>query len=127
MDGVQQQWLEIENRKYLSFQFIGHLTDDVAKRAIAEWQAHFDQNIAPLEKAGIVWNCLEMTKYSPGAALSWKNALPQFNSRISEIWLITTNPFFKMGARTVTMLTSFKLNVVSSDEEFRSAVGAPPV
>ena len=117
MDCVKQYWQQIHDDKYLIFEFQGHLNDDVAKVAVKEWAQHF-RSLGPLEKTNIVWNCQKMSKYSPGAAISWKNALPKFSHQISGIWLITTNPFFKMGARTVTMLTSFKLNLASSYDDF---------
>ncbi len=124
MDRVTQEWASIGASKYLIFRFKGHLTDDVAKTAVAEWEDNFRNKLGADQHANIVWNCLEMSKYSTGAALSWKKALPKFSQQIGDIWLITTNPFFKMGAKTVTMLTSFELKVVSSHEEFTQKVSA---
>ncbi len=117
MDDVLLTWDRKNDKRFLRFSFKGHLTEEVAKSAISNWKKEFGSNVTDGERVNIIWNCLEMKKYSPLAAKVWKNALLELSDKIDDIWLITTNPFFKMGARTMTMLTSFKLRSASSESE----------
>ncbi len=116
-DEVLLSWVEKSGKKYLRFSFRGNLTEEIAKSTIDNWMTECKTNLEEDEKIGLIWNCLEMKKYSPMAAKLWKNALKECNIDMEEIWLVTTSSFFKMGARTITMLTKYKLKTVSSESE----------
>jgi hypothetical protein len=126
MDTVLLTWLQFGDRKALRFGFEGHLTEEIAENTILEWRKAFSERLNEGEQAIIIWNCLGMKKYAASAAKLWKNSMPEFNHQIADIWLITTNPFFKMGARTVTMLTKFKLKTASSEDEMKEKMLALP-
>lgn len=122
MDAVNIQWRNIEDEKFLIFEFQGNLTEAEARKAVASWHRELEKNVPLFEKVNVAWDCSQMKKYEAKAALVWKSALPSFSQSIEDIWLITTNPFFKMGARTVTLLTDFKLHLASSSEDFERKV-----
>lgn len=113
---VAIRWHHSKGKRYLKFDFRGSFTEVEAEPAIYKWKFELDA-IAEDEKADLIWNCLEMDKYSAKAAKLWKGAMTEMNPKIDQIWLVSTNTFIKMGARTVTFLLPINLTVVSSEEE----------
>lgn len=113
---VALSWLEKGNKKYLRFLFNGDFTESEAYPAIENWDMEFAA-VSLGSKVDLIWNCLEMKKYSAGAAKLWKNAMNKHNPKIETIWLVTSNTFIKMGARTVTFLLPINLKVVSTEAQ----------
>lgn len=116
IDEVVISWQEKNGIKRLNFLFNGNFTEKEAVSAIKKWEKEF-ASIPQGQKVELIWNCLEMRKYSPGAAKTWKNAMSKMNSKIDTVWLVSSNTFIRMGARTVTLLLPIKLKPVSSEFE----------
>lgn len=109
-------WKEVNNKKYLHFSFQGSFTEKEATPAIKKWEESFHK-IPTGTKVDLIWNCLEMSRYSAGAAKLWKSAMSTMNPKIDTIWLISSNTFIRMGAKTVTFLLPINLKAVSSEYE----------
>ena len=117
-DEVVISWDQKRDKRYLKFLFQGSFTEVEAEKAIEEWEREFS-NIGTGEKTDLIWNCSKMSRYNAGAAKIWKDAMSELNPKIGQIWLVTTNTFIKMGARTVTFLLPLNLKVISSESEIQ--------
>lgn len=117
-DEVVISWHQQKNKRYLKFLFNGSFTEAQATPAIEKWKKEL-KTISSGEKIDLIWNCLKMSKYSAGAAKIWKDAMSELNPKIDQIWLISSNTFIRMGARTVTFLLPINLKVVSSEYEIQ--------
>ncbi len=117
-DEVAISWDQKKGKRFLKFLFQGSFTEAQAEPAIHKWKQEFE-TLASDEKIDLIWNCLEMTKYSAGAAKLWKNAMSVLNPKIDQIWLVSSNTFIKMGAKTVTFLLPINLKVVASEYEIQ--------
>jgi len=104
------------NKRYLKFTFKGSLSEEVAAGSISSWRSEFSK-IKAGEKVDLIWDCLEMSKYSAKAAKMWKETMKELNDKVDCIWLISTNTFIRMGAKTITFLLPINLKVVSSEAE----------
>lgn len=116
IETVDISWKSANNKKYLKFDFRGALSEEIAQVAITSWQKEFAR-LNSGEKVDLIWNCLEMNKYSAKAAKMWKQAMNEFKDQTADVWLVTNNTFIKMGAKTVTFLLPINLKVVSSEYE----------
>lgn len=115
-NGVLVFWFQLHGKRCLRFDFHGSFSEEEAIFAIERWKNEVS-NMKPGEEVDLIWNCLDMKKYTAGAAKIWKNAMSNFSNTTGFIWLVSTNPFIKMGAKTVTFLLPLKLKPVSSIEE----------
>ncbi|MEQ9405127.1 MAG: hypothetical protein RIM99_16165 [Cyclobacteriaceae bacterium] len=115
-NAVLVSWYQLHGRKCLLFDFHGTFSEDEATAAIKRWKEEAS-GLKPGEKTDLIWNCIEMKKYTGGAARLWKNAMAQFKDSTEFVWLVSSNPFIRMGAKTVTFLLPLKLKAVNSIDE----------
>lgn len=116
IDQIIISWEQKSGKKYLKFSFKGSLTEEVAGDSIMSWKREFSQ-VKAGDKVDLIWDCLEMSKYSAKAAKMWKDTMKELNNKVDCIWLISTNTFIRMGAKTIIFLLPINLKVVSSEEE----------
>lgn len=109
-------WRELKSKKYLEFVFLGDFSESEAEEAIEKWDQLFS-SIPESQKANLIWNCNEMKKFTSGAAKIWKGAMSKFGHKIDTIWLISSNSFIRMGAKTVTFLLPVNLKAVTSEDD----------
>ena len=116
MNDVRLSWKVITNKQFLKFVFKGTLTRDLAVQAIKDWSGKLS-GVSPDNNVSLIWNCVEMTKYEIDAFKLWHEALLESKSHIEEIWIVTDNSFYKLAARTMSMVSSLKLKCVTTEEE----------
>ena len=109
-------WVKKGEKNVLKFTFLGDLTEESASLALTRWRSEFSK-IDKGTKVDLIWNCLEMRKYSGKSAKLWKQAMSAMKDKIDKVWLVTNNTFIRMGAKTVTFLLPIQLNVISSEKE----------
>ncbi len=112
---VEIKWVQQANKSLLKFEFLGPLDENQANDAIDTWRKEFEK-VGNSEKVDLIWNCLAMERYSAKSAGLWKDAMAEFKEKIDTIWLVTTNTFIKMGAKTITFLLPVNLRVISSEQ-----------
>ncbi len=118
LDEVEIAWDDRSQKKFLRFKFHGDLSEAAANAAIVKWRLEF-QKIPMGTYTDLIWNCLDMKKYSSKAAKMWKEAMSEMKDKISCVWLVTDNTFIRMGARTVTFLLPVTMKVVRSEDEIK--------
>lgn len=116
---VVVEWIEISGKKCLRISIIGRLTEKTATKAISHWKEGFSLQLIPGEKAIVICNCLKMSTYDTNARKLWQNTISELKSQIGYFWIVTDNKIFKMAAKTMGLVTRFKLVTVSSEEDIR--------
>ena len=106
------EWRRIQGADCLYFTFCDEFKDDQAGPAVEVWRRALDASSA--EKTNIVWNCLGMTGYEPGARSKWQKALNAMKERTGDIWVITDSKVIGMGAMLINTSTHLEIRVVKS-------------
>ena len=99
----------------LKFTFHGKFTEQDAINAAGKWRDIFTSK--PDEKSVLIWDCLEMNDYDHEARTLWQNLCKEYKNQIEIIWVITNSLLIKMGASVISVFTSMKIKVVSSESE----------
>lgn len=114
---VNVEWIEISDKKCLRILIIGRLTEKTASKAITQWKEGFSLQLTPGEKAIVICNCLKMSAYDTNARKLWQNTISELKSQIGYFWIVTDNKLFKMAAKTMGLVTRYKLVTVSSEND----------
>lgn len=117
VNSTEVEWIEISNKKCLRISIIGRLTKKTATKAVTQWKEEFALQLAPDEKAIVICNCIKMSSYDTDARKLWQNTISELKSQIGYFWIITDNKLFKMAAKTMGLVTRFKLLTVSSEDD----------
>ena len=63
-----------------------------------------------------------MTGYDSKARILWQKSMGEMHTRTGVIWMVTTNPLFKIAAKTMTLLTRYKMKPVESEQQILQLV-----
>lgn len=121
-NNVIQIWEEKGGKPFLKFVFIGHLTEEVTRKTVEKWKSDIESKIQPGEKIDLIWNCVKMTGYESKARVIWQDTMKDLFEKTGQIYLVSTNPLFKIAAKTMTLLTKFNLKAVSSEADIEELV-----
>lgn len=102
-------------QRCLKFNFGSNLTAELAESLIKDWARHF--NDYPNEKFVLIWDCLQMSGYEPGARMKWQKAMKDFTNQIDVVWIIADKNIIILGAKLMNMISKLNLKVVSSLKE----------
>ena len=86
-----------------------------ASKAVLKWEEAFSKS--SMERIVIVWDCLKMTGYDHEARNLWQHAMNRLKNRIDCIWLITHSAVIKIGARVLSVMSGFRILIVSHEDE----------
>ena len=99
----------------LKFTFKGNFTEQDAITAAGKWREMFSGQ--PGKKIVLIWDCLDMNDYDHEARTLWQNLCKEYRDQIEIIWVITESLLIKMGASVISVFTSMKIKVVSSEND----------
>ncbi|MDW7694936.1 hypothetical protein R9C00_09290 [Flammeovirgaceae bacterium SG7u.111] len=117
MNEVKVSSERTSGKLFLKFEFIGSLKEDIALEAISRWEVLMDTQLEEGEKAEIIWNCERMTGYESEARKGWQSMLKESKEKTGDIWIVTAKTMFRVAAKTMALLTNYKLKAVSSERE----------
>lgn len=109
------EWMRKSEKNCLKFTFKGNFTEQNASDAAGKWRDAFADKHD--EKAVLIWDCQEMNDYDHNARTIWQNLCKEYKDRIEIIWVITDSLLIKMGASVISVFTSMKIKVVSSEND----------
>lgn len=115
MENPKIEWCNVKNKNCLKFTFVNVLDVKHAEEGIKRWKEEFLSRQG--EKIIVVWDCVDMDSYDPKARYLWQSALKELKYQIDSIWLITHSKLIKAGVKVISAVTSYKINVVSSETE----------
>jgi len=115
MDNPSIEWINKSGKDCLIFTFSGKFSDQDAITATEKWRQIFASR--KQEKIILIWNCLDMHDYDQQARTLWVNACQEMKDQISFIWLITNSLLIRMGASVISVFTSLKIKVVSTEKD----------
>lgn len=116
MERVTLEWFYRHHKRSLQFNFDGHLDDFSAKTVIAKWKNEIAEKVDENEKVDVIYNCLNMTGFDTSARKAWQNAMLDLKPKLNEVWIISDNSFILAAAKTMGLLTRFKIKVTRSLE-----------
>ena len=105
--------LEQYNKKWLKFVFPQILDEGSAKKAIEIWNAHFAKELSGNEKANLIFDCRQMKNYETASRLLWQKNMSDTRKQIGDIWIISENRLILAAAKTMGLLTGFKIKVTT--------------
>jgi len=108
-------WADFAGRSCLQFTFEGHLTLEGARCGIADWRARLDER--PAGPVDLVWSCTAMEGYDPRARKAWQEALSELKPRTGVIWVVSTQPVNRIGARVMNLFVDLDVRAVASESE----------
>ena len=117
--------LMLGSRACLKFTFRGHLSGEDSTRAIREWRQAFQTMDG--KSFTLIWDCLHMGGYDHDARTAWTRTLVEMKPKIEAIWLVTTSPIVKMGAKVMGMFSGLTIHIVKSEDEIRRVLTPPPM
>ncbi len=106
-NSVTIQPVTLHARNYLQFDFIGHLSDEIAAKALENWKGHMNLNT----KTSIVYNCQKMKGFETNARRNWQAAMSGYKNQIDVIWIVCDNLFILTAAKTMGILTGLPIKV----------------
>ena len=115
MENPQMEWIQKTGKECLKFTFTGNFSEMNARAAAGKWREAFGSR--PDEKITMIWDCLKMDDYDHEARTVWQNLCKEYKDQIGFIWVITNSILIKMGASVISVFTSLKIKVVSSEQE----------
>ena len=114
---VNVMWVQKYDKKCLKLTIHGHLSEKNAFEAVSKWKEELSTNLESGEKANIICNCLNMTGYDTGARKLWQQTISDLKSQIEYIWIISDNKLFRTAAKTMGLLTKFKIKTANSESD----------
>ena len=93
----------------------GHLSEVIATDAVRKWREEFEQKVETGTKTTVICNCSAMTGYDTNARKLWQKTIGDLKYKMDNLWIITDNIVFKTAAKTMGLLTSFKIKTASSE------------
>jgi hypothetical protein len=119
MPNTELQWQTIAGKRFLKFDFIGHLSAIEAAPAIVEWRRQFESDVAIGNKVNIIWNCLKMTGFDPNVKNTWQKTLKEQSKKIEDIWIISKNPMIRVAALTMGAFTNYKIKTAVDESDIK--------
>jgi len=114
MTSGKVSWHTVKGRRCLVVEFPGTLTEEEARTILDELLAQVREAKDPVH---LIWDCRNMSSYSPTAFAAWRQELQGIRSRLSEICCITSSPFIRLGARALGMALRLDVHPCSSEED----------
>lgn len=115
MDNPKIEWTKKSGKDCLKFTFSGKFSDSDAAASTEKWRQIFSTK--KQEKIILIWDCLEMHDYDQHARTLWQNACKEMKDQIEIIWVMTNSLLIRMGASVISVFTSLKIKVVSSEKD----------
>jgi len=113
---VDVNFISKNNKRYLQFDFSGHLDEASASSAIERWNEKMKSS---KEKTSIIYNCTKMTGFDTDARRIWQETMKSHKHQIDVIWLVSDNIFIRGAAKTMGVLTGFPIKVTKSLSEIK--------
>jgi hypothetical protein len=107
--------LSINNQECLKFNFSGILSQKDASQICNEWKSIAEASKE--KKYVIIFNALEMTDYDPLTRTSFQNTMKELKNQIDKVWVISESRLIRGGAAIMSMLTSFPIRAVNSEDQ----------
>ncbi len=101
----------------IHFVFRGHFSEADAMVAVERWRALLVAR--PGKRLPHVWVCEEMTGYDGRARHLWTESMREFVHQIDDVWLVSTSPLIRLGAKLVTKFLPITLRPVWSEREIQ--------
>jgi len=117
MENPNIEWVQKSGKDCLKFTFTGKFTVLNATTASGKWREAFDSK--PADKINLIWDCLEMDDYDHEARTVWQNLCKEYKDQIETIWVMTNSILIRMGASVISVFTSLKIKVVSTENDIR--------
>jgi hypothetical protein len=114
MDNPKIEWISKAGRDCLKFTFREKFTEQDAAASLDKWRQAF---AGQAQKVPLIWDCLAMNDYDHEARTIWQNACKDMKDNIDVIWVITNSILIRMGASVISVFTSLKIKVVSSESD----------
>jgi hypothetical protein len=114
---INVMWIEKSTQRCLRIAIHGYLNEENASEATSKWKEELSRNLKSEEKAFVICNCINMTGYAPNARKLWQQTLSELKNQIGCFWIITDNNMFVMAAKTMSLLTKFKIKTAKSESE----------
>jgi hypothetical protein len=115
MENPTMEWVRKSGKDCLKFTFKGKFMDQDAAGATEKWRQAFASR--KQEKIILIWDCLDMQDYDQHARTLWQNTCKELKDQISIIWVMTNSILIRMGASVISVFTSLKIKVVSSEKD----------
>ncbi|MCU0430469.1 MAG: hypothetical protein MUF42_10910 [Cytophagaceae bacterium] len=103
-------------KKWLWFVFPAMLEEASAIEAVQHWKEHFNQSLKPGDKANLIFDCSHMKNYDTASRQLWQRTMVEHRANIGDIWIISQNRLILTAAKTMGLLTGFKIKVALSEE-----------
>lgn len=115
MDNPTIEWIKKSGKDCLKFTFTGKFSDQDAVAATEKWRQIFASK--KQQKVILIWDCLDMHDYDQQARTLWQVACKEMKDQIDIIWVLTNSILIRMGASVISVFTSLKIKVVSSEKD----------
>ena len=114
---VKVNWIQINGKKCLNMEINGFLEEKIAFYAVSRWKKEFIAHLESGEKGNVVCNCLNMSGYDTEARKLWQQTISDLKFQIECMWIITDNALFTIAAKTMGLMTKFKIKTAKSEAE----------
>jgi hypothetical protein len=104
-----------DDMNILKINFEGLLTHKTTLIAIQKWKEIFGQY--PEQKFTLIFNSLKMSDYEQPVRLAVQETLILLKKQVASIWVITDSKVVAAGVGLVSMFTSFKIKMVTSEDK----------
>lgn len=115
MDNPAIEWIKKSGKDCLKFTFNGKFSEKDAVASTEKWRQIFSTK--KQEKIILIWDCLNMNDYDQQARTLWQVACKDMKDQIQIIWVLTNSILIRMGASVISVFTSLKIKVVSSEKD----------
>lgn len=107
------------NRKYLQFDFTGHLDENSAKNAIESWKTEMNKSGLDGTRLNLIYNCTKMSGFDTNARRNWQATMQALKPNLGTIWVVSENFFILTAAKTMGVLTGFSVKVARSLKDIK--------
>jgi methionine salvage enolase-phosphatase E1 len=115
MQTFNYQWTTLADKRYLKFSFESHFSTEDAKKAAEYWLEEFNKlNLE--EKNDIIFDCVGMKNYDTDARKIWQDTMLKLKPQIGNIFIISDNILILGAAKTMGLITGFKIKPAKSEE-----------
>lgn len=99
----------------LQFDFPEDLTADMARDAIAIWREELKRYEG--KKVTLIFNCQHMQGFETSARRMWQEMLSESKLQTADIWVVCNNMFIMTAAKTMGLLTGYKIKTAKTLQE----------
>lgn len=114
---VKVEWIKLSGNNCLKISINGLLNEPNAVKATSQWKEEIASSLLPGEKATIICNCQNMTGYEAEARKLYQKTIMDLSNQIGHLWIVTNDSIFKMAAKTMGVMTRFKIKSVNSEAD----------